>query len=241
MSIYTLRLSTPAPVTAFFKILTDHGAVTFAPHRQTASVHLHPVPGRASVHAAALSLRTRLAEVTYESLDPTPAADGDVWDVTIALPYEVQRYFEILLGLAAVTGYTPGSPTTTVEVETDESMSLASWERQVRDELVPEGMDLDIIATTSGRPTPETAPSEPVPSDVADILGFVPETGSPIRRDTRGLLYVTEPSGHTWYLTECCGASATASMGVTVCRICFEVVDDVLGMTPIPADVTVTT
>ena len=34
---------------------------------------------------------------------------------------------------------------------------------------------------------------------------------------------------HTWFVTECCVASAKGSMGAIVCRACYEEVDDSLG------------
>lgn len=37
-------------------------------------------------------------------------------------------------------------------------------------------------------------------------------------------------NGNVYYpLTDCCGASATGSMGATCCRACYEEVDTILG------------
>lgn len=51
------------------------------------------------------------------------------------------------------------------------------------------------------------------------ILGRTARTG--LRVATDGTL--------KWFLTDCCTASATASMGEVVCRACYEEVDPSIG------------
>lgn len=57
--------------------------------------------------------------------------------------------------------------------------------------------------------------------------------GREVRTDRLGLRYVVTDEG-MFYITHCCDASAKGSMGVTVCRVCYEEIDPMLGGIPEP-------
>lgn len=60
--------------------------------------------------------------------------------------------------------------------------------------------------------------------------------GRKVRRDRDGLRYVTTPDSGTFYITECCDASAKGSDDGIVCRSCSDEVDSRLGGTPEPLE-----
>lgn len=89
--------------------------------------------------------------------------------------------------------------------------------------LAATGMDVDSgLFPRSGRETD------------ASIVGYHSETGEPVRVSVMNLFRFTMPPGSTdladaVYITDCCAATATGSMGVTACRKCYGEVADLLG------------
>lgn len=56
--------------------------------------------------------------------------------------------------------------------------------------------------------------------------------GREVLIDVRGLRYVVD-DGVPFYVTSCCDASVTGSMGEIVCRACYGAVDAFLGGLPV--------
>lgn len=68
----------------------------------------------------------------------------------------------------------------------------------------------------------------------APTVTEVDRHGHEVRIDSWGMRYATDETGWTWYLTDCCDASAKGSECGTVCRACYRPVCSSLGGIPDP-------